>query len=596
MKPIGFLSLLCAFSCLAQTHPPTSPAHAAATKQLQIVAGIVSSDGTVKYLPRVQISLMPKRYQDAEAAATTVYKSAMDTASAARESKVAILIRERRENLEEAQKKYAEKLSTALQKVTITPLEATPSCVTAFAFGNQFFPCMTPMDSSVHLSEQFKTFLTSDAILGTYKPDTFSAKAAPAASDLKVAMAKIPFTQYMAIPEFANAAKFVVKRNSKELKNTIGTNSIIASNTLPDNVSTSLSAALANVWVTVSEKAATDFSSSEFIKAYFHGLPSGVVPYLLNAIEKKSTEAVDSAKLAVLQEYITAKDSINLKYDALQHDEDDRMNAASDVAESHLSEALSEARKNYRPLQEATTSLEGQATINVPASGGVLYAEDVTTDRHLKWEIPIATAKLPKTLELSDSNAVPVTPRGSTAVAQSAQKAFPVAANLTGEQRDEYHLRYGTRLMKRWEMMSKIHNLASEQQKLILDDTPLGFGFFLSGRSTDVFNTLRMDDNKIAVRFFKDLVIPYLQEIPDSLTATGGQNAFEAVTVSIVGSKKDFSNEYAIGDLCTFEYIFRISDVESFVAQKIDTQQLLDRGHISEEGVGRISLKYNSAE
>jgi len=68
------------------------------------------------------------------------------------------------------------------------------------------------------------------------------------------------------------------------------------------------------------------------------------------------------------------------------------------------------------------------------------------------------------------------------------------------------------------------------------------------------------------------------------------------VSVSIVGSKKDFSQEYAVGQSFTVNYIFRIADVESFVGPKIDTQQLLDRGHISQDGVGRISLKYNASE
>jgi hypothetical protein len=75
----------------------------------------------------------------------------------------------------------------------------------------------------------------------------------------------------------------------------------------------------------------------------------------------------------------------------------------------------------------------------------------MTTDRHLKWAVPILGGKVPKTLELTDSNAIPVTPKGSTAVPKSAAKAFPTAKSLTDEQRDEYHLRFGTRLMRSWE-------------------------------------------------------------------------------------------------------------------------------------------------
>jgi len=600
----GFLLVAYALGGFAQTNQSTPSGRAAAPprpaapapKVLQVVAGIVASDGTVKYLPRVQVLLMPKGYQGAEAGANAFYKSEMDAATADREKKVAVFIEERRNDLNQARLKYESELSEAIAKVTITPLQAVPNCVTAFATGNLYYECRTNSTFDIHLSDQFRAFLTSAQILGSFKPDTFSAKNAPGSRDLKAAMATIPFRDYLSCPEFEKAAKFVVKKNSKSLKQVVGTDSITSSTVLSDEVSTRLSGALANVWVVISEKANTDFSSGTFITEYFHGLPSGAVDYLLKQIEGAATQAVDHGKFEVLSKYIAEKDKINLHYDSLQREADDAMNAASDSAEKKLVDALAEARRIYRPLQETTTSLQGQATITVPSTVGILYAEDMTTDRHLKWAVPILGGKVPKTLELTDSNAIPVTPKGSTAVAKSTAKAFPTAKSLTDEQRDEYHLRYGTRLMRSWELQSAAHSLTSSQHKLILDDTPMGFGFVVIGGSTDVFNTLRMDDNKIAVRFFKDLVIPFLQGVPSDLKATGGENAFEAVSVSIVGSKKDFSQEYAIGQSFTVNYVFRIADLDSFVAQKIDTQQLLDRRHISQDGVGRISLKYNASE
>src|SRR6266436_402967 len=600
----GFLLLACALGGFAQTNPSTpggraaAPPHpaAAAPKVLQVVAGIVGSDGTVKYLPRVQVLLMPKGYKDVESVANAFYKSEMDAASADREKKVAVLIQERRDDLNQARQKYASELSEAIGKVTIIPLQAAPNCVTSFATSNFYYECRTNSTFDIHLSDQFRAFLTSAPILGPFKPDTFLARNAPGSRDLKAAMATIPFRDYLSCPEFERAAKFVVKKNSKSLKQVMGTDSITSSTVLSDEVSSRLSGALANVWVVISEKANTDFSSSTFITDYFHGLPSGAVDYLLKRIESATTQAVDHEKFAVLSRYIAEKDKINHHYDSLQREADDAMNAASDSAEKKLTNALAEARRTYRPLQETTTSLQGQTTIAVPSSGGILYAEDMTTDRHLKWAVPIIGAKVPKTLELTDANAIPVTSRGSTAVAKSAENAFPSAKNLTDEQRDEYHLRYGTRLMRSWELQSTAYSLTASQHKLILDDTPMGFGFGVIGASTDVFNTLRMDDSKIAVRFFKDLVIPFLQGVPSDLKATGGENAFEAVGVSISGSKKDFSQEYAVGKGFTINYVFRTADVESFVAQKIDTQQLLDRGHISQDGVGRISLKYTASE
>jgi len=84
---------------------------------------------------------------------------------------------------------------------------------------------------------------------------------------------------------------------------------------------------------------------------------------------------------------------------------------------------------------------------------------------------------------------------------------------------------------------------------------------------------------------------PYLQSLPTDLKSTGGSQAFQAVTISILGSKKSFTDEYATGDSFWLNYVFRVADVESFAAQKIDAQQLLDRGHLSQDGLGRISVK-----
>jgi hypothetical protein len=91
-------------------------------------------------------------------------------------------------------------------------------------------------------------------------------------------------------------------------------------------------------------------------------------------------------------------------------------------------------------------------------------------------------------------------------------------------------------------------------------------------------------------------VIPFLQGIPADLKPTGGESAFQAVSVSIVASKMDFSEKYAVDHTFTVEDVFPLTDVESFVNQKIDTQALLDRGHLTQDDVGRISLKYNSGD
>jgi hypothetical protein len=104
-----------------------------------------------------------------------------------------------------------------------------------------------------------------------------------------------------------------------------------------------------------------------------------------------------------------------------------------------------------------------------------------------------------------------------------------------------------------------------------------------------------MTDNDMAGRFFKDLVALYLQALPEDLRTIGGSQAFEAVSLRITGRKKSFAEEYAVGDSFVLTYAFRIADVESYANQKIDAQQLLDRGHIT-YGQGRINVRLVSAQ
>ena len=61
--------------------------------------------------------------------------------------KIAVLIQERRNDLNQARQKYESELSEAIGKVTITPLQAAPNCVTAFAIGNSYHECPFKRDT-----------------------------------------------------------------------------------------------------------------------------------------------------------------------------------------------------------------------------------------------------------------------------------------------------------------------------------------------------------------------------------------------------------------------------------------------------------------
>ncbi|MGC2745707.1 MAG: hypothetical protein WA672_21265, partial [Candidatus Angelobacter sp.] len=63
------------------------------------------------------------------------------------------------------------------------------------------------------------------------------------------------------------------------------------------------------------------------------------------------------------------------------------------------------------------------------------------------------------------------------------------------------------------------------------------------------------------------------------------------LSVEVLTSSKSFADEYAVAHSFWLNYVFRLADVESFAAQKIDAQQLLDRGHITNDQIGRITMK-----
>jgi uncharacterized protein GlcG (DUF336 family) len=596
----GQVALLLTFGALAgfaQTHSAVQPHTATVQKQLSVVAGIVAADGTVKYLPRVNIELMPKSYQAAEQKATAEYKSEIDALSAEREGKIRDLVEGRQKELAAARQKYGQDLADSLQAVSLTPAQALPSCVKATLILDQYDSCdgSYSIGDRLALSTPLQALLASPLIVGTFNPRTFTAGTTPAAMNLSNALNGIPFRSYLAVPEFSKFMALMLKKDSKLLKAKLGTDKITADTELPVDLASELTSQFVSSWIHNSEAYKShELYADDAMKQSFGGISSTIVAFSLDQMEISAKSAIKTAREAPMKRYIADKDSIDVHYDNLQLQADSAMKAASEAAEKKRSDALAAVRELHPSLQQVTTSLQGQATILVPQTGGVLYAEDVTTDRHLRWEIAVVPAHLPKVLELTDANALVATPQEAASAA--ATPVFPHAATLSAMQLDEYDLRYGSRLLKTWRLVALSHDATVVQDQLAVTDSPLGFAFSVSSVSDNVYNTLRMKDNDIAVAYFKQLIAPYLQEVPNDLKSTGGSQAFEAVSMSVVGSKKDFSEEYAVGQTFTITYVFRLADVESFVAEKIDTQQLLDRGHISQDDIGRISVKYTPGQ
>lgn len=556
--PITFSSIAIAQGRPTQTQKTAS----AAVKQIKVVAGIVGEGGTVKFLPRVDIRLMPKAYADAEMFATSAYNEEMNRLRTSRDDEISKLVLGRRNELESALNIYNSELSDALRSLPLSAASAVPSCAAINNITNSIRSCDESFASGkTQLPQGLRNLLASDAITGSFDVRTFRANSAPGTLNPTAALVKIPLAAYMNVPGFTKALEKIIDKERKRQK-------LNKNAALPENVAQACVAK----FVSDSQKTLVD-----------------IITFSLKEMERTAQQAVNNASQDVLKRYVASKDSINSKYDSLQQRFEEQTRAKTDEANTRRAEAISAAAKKFPPLQQASTSLQGEALIEVPAAGAFLYAEETTTDKHLRWVMSLDLKIIPQTLELTDANAQQLAPNAIASA--TASRTYPAAKEMSKTDQAEYSLRYGSRLIKTWQTVTTLHDAKASGSELALEDTPLGFGFSVIATSDNVFNTLRMSDNDIAARFFREIIAPYLQSLPTDLKSTGGSEAFQAVKISILGSKKSFADKYAVGDPMLLSFVFRISDVESFAMQKIDAQQLLDRAHITESGVGRITVK-----
>lgn len=583
-KYVAILSLVFAGFVTAQNSPVAQQRTAPVPRQLKIVAGVVGDGGTVRYLPRVSVRLMPRGYADAEQAAANTFTSEMERLRSERDQKIRVLIEGRRSELEAARRTYDAELSAAFQSVSLSARDAAPTCAAIDTILHRVYSCDTPYSSlgkKTSFSGGLRILLSSPEIIGTFDVKTFKAASAPITVSRTAALSNVPLSTYLAVSEFSKALEKPIRKERDKRK-------LGATDPLPVDAARLVVTQLIEEWQSATRKS-NDLLYGRSALDKFGNISTDIFAFATEQMEQAAKATVKSATDVPLQHYIAGKDSVNAKYDGLQRNADVEMRVATEAAESKRIASLDLAAKRYPALQQTTTSLQGEASITVPPIGGFLYAEDTTTDQHLRWAIPVSPKNLPKVLELTDANALVATP--NTVASAATSQEFPKASSLSDTDRAEYDLRYGSRLLKTWHTQALLHNASVTQAELQVSDTPLGFGFSLLATSGSVFNTLRMNDNDIASRFFKDIVGPYLQSLPADLKSTGGSQAFQAVSISILGTKKSFIDEYAIGDSFWLNYVFRVADVESFAAQKIDAQQLLDRGHLSQDGLGRISIK-----
>jgi len=448
-------------------------------------------------------------------------------------------------------------------------------------YGVAALPCGTySLGGEVRLSPQLRKLFVHPAIIGTFDVRTYNPDNTPIVRNRMAALLAIPIESYQQVPEFSKEIEKAVSQERYRAKLKRG-------QPLPPEVVDAAVVRFRDEWIKLERSGySAQFEDGHVTPDFF-----ATAATLLQAASRRAVEAATGKPRSA---FVAAKDRINAKYDSQQAEADAAFRLGAEGAEGKRAAAIDAAMKRTPPVQEAATSLQGEAMLTVPAGDFTIIAEDTTTDQHLRWRVPVPRVRAsPETIELTDANALKAAP---AAIAGPAlQMSFPKAENLSPTERAEYNLRYGSRLLKSWTSAVVLHGAIPTGDDLDVVDSPLGLGFQLQASSTSVFNTLRMTDNDIAGRFFKDLVAPYLQALPQDLRTIGGSQAFEAVSLRMTGRKKSFAEEYAVGDSFVLTYIFRVSDVESYANQKIDAQQLLDRGHITYDQ-GRISVRLVSAQ
>jgi hypothetical protein len=530
---------------------------------------------------------MPRAYSDAERVATDAYSAEIGALKQTRDTTIKKLVEGRRGELSAAKEDYDRELRRAMENVALDPFSAVPDCLRHDDTLRNWGACdeRYRFGETVHISAQLRKLFVHPATIGAFDVRTFNPDNTPIIRNRMAALSAIPIESYQQVPEFSKEVEKAISKERDRAKLKRG-------QALPPDAANAAVVRFRDEWVKAAVKAATGGYSYQLRR--FGNIDPDFFAAAATILQAESKRAVKSATDKPLSVFIAAKDGINAKYDSQQAEADAMFRLGAEGAEGKRAAAVHAAIKRTPPVQETATSLQGEALLTVPAGNFTIIAEDTTTDQHLRWSIPVPSVHESfQTIELTDANALKATP--TTIASPAARMSYPKASDLSATERAEYNLRYGSRLLKSWASIALLHDAIPSGDDLDLLDSPLGFGFQIQASSTSVFNTLRMTDNDIAGRFFKDLVALYLQALPQDLRTIGGSQAFEAVSLRITGSKKSFAEEYAVGDSFVLTYTFRVADVESYANQKIDAQQLLDRGHIT-QGQGRINVRLVSAQ
>jgi hypothetical protein len=400
----------------------------------------------------------------------------------------------------------------------------TSTCVDVSPYSHAADTCKDYSVNKFNMSPQAQAYFLDSAVIGQFDPATFHYSSTPYAGNPASSVRSIPYGTVTSVPEFRQElGKLEKKQKDKEKQPQLSPEGQVA-----------VLDAFYSEWDKANKSRDFLGNSPRIVKEY-GGLGPIFFEFFGKELEDNSAALVKRLQTYELRKFVAEKDEINSAFDAREAKIDATYrNSFSEAKERHAAD-LRLAGQTAPTLLQAVTSLSGEASVGIPADAAFLYAEDTASDRHLSWKISLGKRPIGK-LELTSDNAMNASALSTGLTAR--QSSFPSASSLSALDKDEYEVRYGSRLAKTW--TEAVPADISISDRLSVVDSPVGFAFQQIGLSTTTYNTLRMTDNQIATRLFSEAIAPYLLKLPSALEGIGATDKFQAADILISCSKKDF--------------------------------------------------------
>jgi len=124
------------------------------------------------------------------------------------------------------------------------------------------------------------------------------------------ALYSVKLSTYLSIPEFKNMFVFIFKKDSKQIKNSLGKMQCLDRQFAFGSRKSALTDDYQFLYMdSLNAKNHKAFDSDQIIETYFSGISTDLVPILLTQMEKAGKDAVQTARDRAMKLYIADKDA-----------------------------------------------------------------------------------------------------------------------------------------------------------------------------------------------------------------------------------------------------------------------------------------------